>query len=324
MTIMTNKQAAVAATTGQGGSWLQLFNPISQVTGGNDRYPEFVANMFPGNPRAAWMVSKLGAVGLLAAAMFGAARGVQHVVRTASRRGEEQDDPARKLKSQLGTTFSMPLSPRYSSQLKKAAEAPKQSLSMPEATDIIGNTVNTGLPALAFLLMAAGAYKGADVLADKRRNKLLDDDIARKSQAVRQLMQARARVAKGTATDAEVRAALEAGSRAGEYVKTASDPSPVWRAGITGAGLLLAALGISSAVGAYKYFSAADPDNIKYKALKKGLETYAKNKAAMTPITTIPEGAEEYFKAIDEGGARKGVREQPEVSPAARPISITL
>ena len=310
---MDKKAAPLAATSGNDVSYKNLFNPLSPLMGGGDKYPQFMANMFPGNPNAAWMASKAGAVALLAAALFGTARGVQHVKRMADMRDE--DDPGDKLPSQLSTTFAVPLG-------KTAAD---QAVPMPSALSP-QNIVNTAVPVGAFLLAAAGAWKGADVIADKRRNSLLTKAIAAKSNTVRDLMQVRARIAKGTASDQEVADALARVDDEDNYVKTAAgnDPHPVVRSGITGLGLLLLALTGATAAGSYRYFSESDPDNLKYKAVQKGLNEYARNKTGMTPITTVPQDADTYFKQIDEGAGDKSTRELPEKESTRKPISITL
>jgi hypothetical protein len=226
----------------------------------------------------------------------------------------DEDDPGEKLHSQLGTTFAVPLG-------KTAAE---QAVPMPSALSP-QNIVNTAVPVGAFLLAAAGAWKGADMLADKRRNNLLTKAIAAKSNTVRDLMQIRARIAKGTATDQEVADVLAGVNDDDNYVKTAGeDPHPVVRSGVTGLGLLLLALTGATAVGSYRYFSESDPDNLKYKAVQKGLNEYARNKTGMTPITTVPQDAATYFQSIDDGADDKSTRELPEKESTRKPISITL
>jgi hypothetical protein len=283
--------------------------------GGGDKYPEFVANMFPNNPRAAWLTSKAGAVALLAAAIAGGVRGVQHLNRVADMRDE--DDPGQKLDSQLSTTFNVPLG-------KHAAEdIPKQMTLMPDAVSLKTIT-NTAVPVGATLLAAALAWKGMDTFADNRRNKLLTDAIAAKSNTMRDLMQTRARIAKGTISDADISKALGRVDDESNYVKTAAEKYPNVRRGWTGLGLLVLALAGASATGAYKYFSASDPGNIQYKAIKSGLQEYARNKTGMTPITTIPQDAGSYFKSIDEGAKPKSVREMNEKEDTHRPISVTL
>ena len=313
-----DKQAApLAATGGPDVSYKNLFNPLSPLMGGGDKYPEFVANMFPNNPRGAWMASKAGAVALLAAAIAGGIRGVQHLNRVADMRDE--DDPGQKLDSQLSTTFAVPLG-------KHASEdVPKQMLLMPPTLDT-RNVMNTAVPVGATLLAAALAWKGMDTLADNRRNKLLTDAIAAKSNTVRDLMQTRARIAKGNISDAEVSKALGRVDDESNYVKTAntSDRYPNIRRGVTGLGLLVLALAGASAAGSYAYFKASDPGNIQYKALKSGLQEYARNKTGMTPITTIPQDAGSYFQFIDEGAKPKSVREMNEKEDTHRPISVTL
>lgn len=310
---MKKQAVPLAATGGSDVSYLNLFNPLSPLMGGGDKYPKFMANMFPGNPRAAWLASKAGAAALLAASLFGVARGAQHVKRMAAMRDE--DDPGEKLHSQLGTTFAVPLG-------KTAAD---QSIPMPSALST-QNITNAAVPIGAFLLAAAGAWKGADVLADKRRNRLLTNAIASKSNTVRDLMQIRARIAKGTASDQEVADTLARVNDDDNYVKTAAgnDPHPVVRSGLTGLGLLLMALTGATAIGSYRYFSESDPDNLRYKAVEKGLREYARNKTGMTPITTVPQDAGTYFRQIDEGAGEKSTRELPEKESTRKPISITL
>lgn len=314
---MQKQAAPLAATSGPDVSYKNLFNPLSPIMGGGDKYPEFVANMFPGNARAAWLTAKAGAATILAAALFGGIRGVQHLNRVAEMR--DKDDPGQKLDSQLSTTFAVPLG-------KHAAMdgVPTQEVMRPPAISL-KNITNTAVPVGAFLLAAATAWKTMDTVADKRRNRLLTDAVAAKSNTMRDLMQTRARIAKGTISDAEVSKALGRVDDESNYVKTAgADRHPIARGGFTGLGLLVLALAGASAAGSYAYFKASDPGNLKYKATKAGLEEYARNKTGMTPITTIPQDAGSYFKAIDEGAKPKSTRELPEQEATRKPISITL
>ena len=64
------------------------------------------------------------------------------------------------------------------------------------------------------------------------------------------------------------------------------------------AGILATAIAGSSFIGMYQWTKANDPDNIKYKAIRKGLNEYAKSKAGMTPIT-IAEPNDAYFDLIE-------------------------
>ena len=328
---MNYKQAAMAGT-GSNYSWAQLFNPFSVFMGGGDRYPEFVARMFPYSQRdKAWMVSKIGAVSILAAALAGGTRALQH----ASRMQElaESDAPTKNIRSDLGTTFNIALGADDDGKKKKKSMGKTaeldQEVEWPAATDIAANVVNTGLPIAAFALAAAAAYKGVDAIADKRRVDVLDDAIVRKRKAVKRLMQARAQQARGTISDKEVDDALAAAAANENYIKTAQDEGVTRMATrdiLAGIGLLMVGLTGASAIGAYKYFSASDPANIKYKAIKKGLKEYAKTKAAGTPLTIVPTDAAQYFGAIAGGNGQQelSVRQQPEITQANKPISITL
>lgn len=329
-----------ASTGGNYSSYGNLLNPVSQMLGGGDRYPEFMASLLPGNPETAWMLSKLGAIGLLAASLAGSVRAVQHLDRV---RGlKDTDKPAEGLKSQISTTFDVSLSPTRTGQAKKAAKVkvpqagyPKQSLSLAMPGDVWTNTVRTGVPLGVALLSAVAAWKGADYIADKRKNKVLAQMIQQKNETVKKLMQTRARVAKGLSEDKEVRAVLGADDQALDaYVKTAgataSDsvapkaPGMFMRPIITGMPLLLLALATSGAVGSYKYFSRTHENNIRYSALKRGLAEYARSKANMTPVNLIPADAESYFKTLDAEPKKKIPREEPELLPMNQPVQVTF
>jgi hypothetical protein len=210
------------------------------------------------------------------------------------------------------------------------------------------NALGMSLPIGATLLAATLAYKGVDNLAAKRRNAILDKAIANKGNAVKSLMQTRARIAKGTITEEEVMQANQAVNNDDIYIKTAAmdktaffDAFRSWWNGLSDNksvsgqvvqstwqtyGLLAAALLAVSAGGAYAYYSKNDKNNIRFKALQKGLKEYAKNKAGLQPVTIIPDGAQDYFQQIDGDKKPATVREEPTVDPDAlnKPISVTL
>ena len=316
-----------AAGTGPDMSWAQLFNPFSQMMGGGDRYPEFMASMFPGKPRAAWLVSKIGAVGLLAAAIAGTTRGIQHIVRVSDM--ADEDDPAKKMRSEIGTTFNVPLAPP---KMKKTSAA--QSVLMPGSLGLTENTINNALPIGAFILAGSLAWGLTDKLADKRRNRILTEANKGKSDTVRRLIQLRARIAKGLATDDEIEKTLASVNDEDNYIKTAAqnieDPHPFTRKVTTGLGLLLAGLGLVSAAAAYRYFRASDPDNLRYKAMKRGLRDYARNKSFGMPISVVPNDSAEFFASLEDPEEaekrkkRNGARGAQEIEAAGQPVEVKL
>jgi hypothetical protein len=93
-------------------------------------------------------------------------------------------------------------------------------------------------------------------------------------------------------------------------------------------GALTSAVILASAIGSYAYTSAGDENNLKYKAYKKALKEYAKNKSGITPITVAPKDAPSYFAAIDAAGQKQAptVRQQPSYDADAlnKPISISI
>lgn len=340
---------AIAATTGPEGSYLNLLNPISQFFGNKiDRYPKFMLSLFGGDTKTAWLASKLGASGLLAAAATALARGVRHANQMSAL--SEVDNPAKNIRTDISTTFKgklMPTPPKEKSKSRKerrkekkeqkAAENIEKSaaegiVESADPFDIPENTLRIGLPVGATILASALSYKLVDKLADTARNKALTKTIDNKRNAVRQLLMTRARVGRGTATPEEVEAAVDKANASENYIKTAGlDKRALWgwfdkffKGSLNSAGLLAAGLLGASAIGSYKYFSMNDPNNIKYKAMKKGLKEYATQKSMITPITNVPEDAQEYFAAIDKGEKEKSTRELPEQQSTHRQLSVSI
>ena len=315
------------------GSYWNTLNPISSVTGGIDRLPKWYVRMFPdttAGKRMAHTTFKAGATGLLAAGLVGGYRALRHYQDMADL--EEGDRPAKGLASHLSTTFEGDLGGEEEDKKKQKKTAAffgedriRTGLS-PSWQGFFG----TAIPMSAMLLAGSLAYKGTDYLMDKRRNQALDDAIASKEDAIKQLIRARARQAKGTGTKREIAEATEDLGDKDIYVKSAS----MDKEAILGlhdiyqhAGATLAAIVLASAIGSYSYTSASDENNIKFKAYKKALREYAKNKSGITPITIAPTDATSYFKDIDGEGKKKvSPREQPVVDTddMNKPISVTF
>lgn len=324
-----NKQAEsdnVIAGTGDKFSYWNTLNPLSFLTGGGDRYPKFVADMFPENKNLGYLAFKSGACMLLAAAAVGGFRALKHFDRMNDM--AEKDHPGGNLSSQISTSFEGTLGP--TGTLEKSSAA----VSSDPAGDNIKvdpldwtNIAGTAIPVGATLLAASLAYKGVDSLVSARRNRLLDQTIARKDDAIKGLIQTRARIAKGTATDKEVNNALARANDEDIYMKTASqDKQALLSQAVSGAGLIVAALMGASAIGSYTYFKATDPNNIKFKAYQKGLKEYARSKAGITPISVMPTDSKQYFAEIDKDAPKETLRTAPEVTDTDlnKPISVTL
>lgn len=343
-------------------SYLNTFNPFSGFFGGGDKVPQWAYSIVPNDPDMSHLLFKSGACALLAAGIVGGARAIKHL-NTVSEMADK-DNPAGKLKSQISTTFEMPLK-----QTKKAwqngdsgksggsSETPAYYHGTGEpgagghyqSTFSWANALGMALPVGATLLAATLAYKGVDSLVATRRNRILDDAIKGKGDAIKSLMQTRARIAKGNITEQELQEANAAVNNEDIYIKNASVDK---KAGIFDGikkfidgfstnetvhgqvaqsawqtyGLLAASLLVLSAAGGYAYYSKADKNNIRFKALQKGLKEYAKNKAGLQPVTIVPEGAADYFGEIDGQEKPVTVRQEPTVDPDAlnKPISVTL
>ena len=71
---------------------------------------------------------------------------------------------------------------------------------------------------------------------------------------------------------------------------------------------------------------ATDENNIKYKAMEKGLKEYAKQKANMNTVNMLPTDAGDYFESLDNGAPKETVRTAREIDTDEmnKPISISL
>ena len=305
------------------GSYLNTLNPISGVTGGVDKVPGWWANMFPGSDagrRAAHLTFKSSAVALLAAALVGGYRTMKHYAEMEDL--EDADRPGKDLASQLSTTFEGDLSgERKKASVDNRVKAP--------AAFTVNNALGTTLPMGAALLSAALMYKAVDDHFDAQRNKALSESITAKEDAIKQLITARAQIAKGADKPKAVDKATTVLDNDDIYVKDAAlHKEALIGQGVQAFGTLTAAVILASAIGAYAYTSASDKSNLQYKAYKKALKDYAKAKSGITPITVAPSDAANYFTAIDAAAKDKKTtaREQPAYNPdnLNQPISVSF
>ena len=317
------------ASSGEGYSMLNTFNPLSGLMGGGDYVPDWALKLVPGSPAIGHAVFKAGSVALLTAGVVGSFRAAKHFNRLAEMR--EADNPAKKLHSQIGTTFDMSLTSKNKDNEKGQGKTAELSVPMPSIFSL-NTAVGTALPLGAMLLASSVAYRAVDDWADSRRNKILDKSIADKDDTIKKLMLARAQIPKGRLNAKTLGSASDSADTSGAYVKEANQRpegtiGAVSRGAVAALGLLGVAVFGAGVVGSYSYFKASDEGNQKYKAAKKGLKEYAKIKSGMTPITTIPRDAKDYFAAID-GPEQAPVA--PKYRPALqqgdlnRPISVSL
>lgn len=325
------------------GSYWNTINPLSPLFSLTDRVPEWWMKMFPGKlERTGYNIFKTGSIALLATALVAGYRGIKHLNRISEM--AEADNPAGKLKSQIGTTFSVMMNDKLK---ERAAEAQRKAgtgvtktagggyINYPDvfSTDTLLSSL---LPVGTMILATGLAYKGADEWANARRNKILDNAIKAKDTAVKEMMKLRAQTAKGGVTEEQLNAAGKALADEDLFIKQAE--GGMWqfledaaRGGTAATGLAGSLLLAASLLGSYAYFEASDPNNLKYKAIKKGLHEYARGKASMSPISVVPQDAKFYFKEIDESAPKdiapkKDLRTAVRADPDAlnKPISITL
>lgn len=343
------------------GSWLSLFNPLSYMVGGKDRYPEFMGNIF--GPKTGYLISKGAAQLLLGAAIAGGARAIRNSHFTD--KVFSPDTPVGKVTGHGGTTFSLSMVPQGAEEahekketkaqknknkktdnkkkpLKKTAQKTdaarsialdREAFSVPRplAGDLGDSILSTALPVTALALGLAGGYTLVNKAAVAHEKSRLRSGIADKRNALNALILARARLAKGTATDAEVKKALNAAMEAGAVIKTAAmhmtkcaqtkpattqdtkpDTSPngnkeaeptlaqqIAYIVTSGGGTLAIGLLAASALAAHEYFKRSDIDNLEYRAAEEGIKAYTKAKSDMTPVTLLPPDMSKFVAAVE-------------------------
>ena len=321
------------------GSYWNTINPFSGITGGVDKVPGWYRKLFPEGEfgdHASHITFKTGAVSLLAAGLVGNYRVLKHYGEMEDL--EDADRPGKNLASQLSTTFAGALGSSKKRKATKKASLEKSAdpkdvgnsrVDLPDPTSMV-NMLGTAVPLGAALLAAATTYHLTDKYFDKQRSDALDKSIASKDKAIKDLIAARARIAKGTETKSDVGLVMHDGAPS-SYVKKAT----VTKKGFTteqltqSFGLLTAATVLASAIGSYAYTAAGDENNLKYKAYKQALKEYAKNKSGITPITIVPSDSQRYFSSIDNdknSERKKTPRDQPAIDTddLNKPISITI
>lgn len=342
MTKITNRVMASPHREGFK-TWRTLIPGVAPLMGGGAKLHNWALNLAQGNAPAAYLLESSIGAGLIAAAIAGTTRLAQHVNRVSEL--SEADNPEKGIARQTGTTFNVALDDKDKNKKNiKTAKVDTTTITsdevaMPGITDVTANVAYTGIPMAVALLSAAGAWKGIDYLADKRRNAMLDRAIAGKRNTIKQLIKARAQLARGTIDDAGIQQALNSINDRDNYVKTAEEKPAessvvarpedgLYNAGrkvLTSYGMLAAGLLGLSAVGSYAYFSAADKNNIRYKAMKRGINDYAKVKAMNSPVTIVPKNSDQYFEDIDKGAQDKDKpRDRAEMAQPSIPISVTL
>lgn len=296
------------------GTWASTLNPLSFFTGGTDKIPSFVQQLAPaGYEKETYMAFKMGAVGLLAAAVAGGIRSLRYL----KNKDEllRQDNPNKYTTVSLNTTVDTPLAPK--AQIKKASLDKKADpddynpnsieVEEPSTLDLPTKALLLSLPTAAVLWAGLKAYKAVDKAALKTKSKLVDKQLEQKQEYLRQLTQARILLAKDNIKDAEINKLLCDHYGSDALAKQASgkdddensrSPGPIDTATAALAALTVLVAGLS-AYGAYHRDSKNNPNNLKYKAMKQGLEAYTREKALNTPLTVLPSDANEYFKKLD-------------------------
>lgn len=321
-----NKQAenpAAAWGSSQKGSWVNTANPFSQMFGATDRIPAKWVSMFPnteGGQRAAHLTFKAGFDAFLAAGAIALYRALQHADRMAGL--AKSDSPAKGMQSQLSTTFAGSL--EAAPQKKKAAT---NELAQPTVISA-GNAMSAALPLGAVILATSLAYRATDNYLDKRRNDALDQAISSKENMLKKLIKTRARLAKGNAPERETQRALGGIDNESLYVKHArmdkksllEGLTDFFRGSASGYAALNSLVLAAAAIGSYAYFSKADENNVRYRAMKHGLQEYARVKSGFSPVAIIPTKSRKFFSEIDAEDSQEKKRKKDQVTKVLDPL----
>lgn len=346
----------------ESGGWSpSMLNPLYPLFGnGTERYHAVFDKLWKNGPAAAgWLTERTLDAALLGAAILGGARGIKWLYDL----GDSPSGAAKGIHKQVGTTFT------YGKALEKGRKKRREGADSgqpeengeiakkarlvpnPSAVDPVTSAIYALIPSAALLASGMAAYKLVDNAADKSRTLMVKRDLARNGDTVRRLIEARARLANGNATDAEVEKTLADTADAG-YVKSASftewfgnawdklskhvgrqtdslvrnvGPADAAAKTVKAITLLTLATMPATAVGSYALNKKRNADNQAFKAYEKGLREYARMKTETAPLTITAD--DEMLARIarkDTKDIDGGVREQPEAQATRRPTMLTL
>ena len=314
-------------------SYWSTVNPLSFLTGGVDKVPEWWMNRFDEDKKyfglngkqLGHLAFKAGAVGLLTAGLVGGARLAMDADSLLQGKGSVVDESAR---GKLSTTFNPEMYEidEYGNRKRKKKQ-PQPEVKTASKTDSAGKTLSVGrftdmstynqlgfaVPAAATMLAAFLAYTASDEIASSARRAVTEQKIADRTEDLNNLMIQRARLAKDNLKDLP--------EYAKPYTKNASNDdkdsdddegwfsrlknlfkvtlSPAGNNAATWGALKYAAL-LATGAGSYMFFSKNNENNMKYKAYRNALNEYVKGKTNITPINVMPNNADEMFSTIDE------------------------
>ena len=344
-----NKVASILADPSSRGSWARLFTPWSALTEGDpDRYPAFMKGV-TSSEWGDWMLSKIGAQLLLGFAVAGGVRGARKFLRGLGE--NDKEDPTYHMHQQMSGV----LEPDVALD-KEASEKSGSGVVYDSNAASWGPTKELALPLLA---LATGAFAGWTFAGDEINDARLTDVkemVADKHSKLWQLVQARAKLARGNLTEDEYKKLSASPAAAGSIIKMGglskraesddlkalrqqptnrrSNTEAAGQVISTGVGMLLLAVAALSTIGSYTYFSASSDANRNYKSIKKGITNYARQRALKRPVTVNYQGLDAFANNIEGKKPQPAevlsapqvseVRTAPEAIEAGNGISVTL
>lgn len=194
------------------------------------------------------------------------------------------------------------------------------------------DSASLAVPLGAAALAGTVGYNMVDRTIERRDKAKLTEDLATKQALMRRLIAARALNARGKLPDdaynklmTEVapyqqmfakQAAWNLSYPLNKYASEDPSVSPKgsdsWQIR-SAIGLLMATLMATSVYGGYKYFSAQDPNRLKFEATKKGLREFSKRKMMDSPLENeeLPSELTKEFRDLQKDVKTPTVRETP-------------
>lgn len=193
--------------------------------------------------------------------------------------------------------------------------------------------VATTIPVLTALLAAAASYNFADKKSDAELGTALDKQINTNTVMANKLMLARAKQSRGLLSTKEYHKIMKKVNPSYQGGAEELETDPIVKTAVfdslkASIGLLATALVLGSAGASYGYFKDNDPATLKHKAIRKGLETYGKEKVIHDKVDAMPVDSSIFHdlnRNLVPAANKPRQSMEPEVTQGSgRPISITI
>lgn len=192
----------------------------------------------------------------------------------------------------LNTTMQDPIvSSQLNKELDKSVKKQTKSASVTKEALEAADLLKWGIPAGAALLGGSLGYKMVDDMYDKSTAKKIKEDKALLASLHKKVVMARALNARGQLSEdmyrdilKEAQPFLAKQAMDRHLHKDASGKGVLSDWAAPAIGLALSVALAAGAYGTYQYQKSTNPNRLRYKAIKGGLEEYAMQQSTMRPI----------------------------------------